>query len=135
MCGAGQPPTWARRRGRPSSGRSSPSLDEDVHIVDNYWRRKFLWFPAEKGDDGIYYQQPHWGVYYGSWSKTRQALQLWSHNNICQHQQSGRPGCEAYTESVDMNKGYLPVVMLSFLVLWSEPSIAHLESGQYLMPQ
>lgn len=67
----GLPPTWARRQARLAQAGGSQGLEEEVQIVEESWRRKFLWFPAERGDDGIWYQQPHWAVYYGSWSKPR----------------------------------------------------------------
>lgn len=67
---AGLPPSWARRQNAESP---RPNLDtsRDDDLVMETWRRKYLWFPVEIGEDGLGYPILHWPPYYGSWSKTR----------------------------------------------------------------
>ena len=72
-CNVGVPPSWARKQSSQAGALESTGDDDDVTIET--WRRKYLWFPMEIGDDGLGYPIPHWPPYYGSWSKTRFCLQ------------------------------------------------------------
>jgi len=63
------PPSWARRQDSPSHAKTLSYEEEEVTCQT--WRRKFLWFPTELGDDDLGYPQPHWPPYHGSWSKAR----------------------------------------------------------------
>ncbi len=56
------PPSWARKQDPLSHAKSLSYEDEEVTCQT--WRRKFLWFPAELGDDGLGYPQPHWPPYW-----------------------------------------------------------------------
>lgn len=65
---AGVPPSWAQR----SNAKRSAAVDAgSKDCIMETWRRKYLWFPVELGDDGLGYPVPHWPPYYGSWSRTR----------------------------------------------------------------
>lgn len=66
----GLPPSWARRM----AAQAQPLVYDDDDLACTMWRRKFLWFPAFIGDDGLGYPQPHWPPYYGSWTKRSAAI-------------------------------------------------------------